>query len=269
MQQEDDGLKVSVLASGSTGNCTYIETKEHHILIDAGLSGKKIEGLMASIGRDMHDVDSLFVTHEHSDHRKAVGILARRYGLDVYANQGTWDAMDGKIGKVDVTQKHILAPDSTLSLGDMDVESFSVSHDAAEPQFYAVHSGGKTFVVLTDTGYVSDHVEGVIKDADAYLMECNHDVEMLRMGSYSWPLKQRILGDTGHLSNEDGADAMMDVLGRHTKRIFLGHLSQENNMKSLAHLTVASILEDHDFGVDHDFKILDTDPEKASGLVTL
>ncbi len=100
-------------------------------------------------------------------------------------------------------------------------------------------------------------------------MECNHDVEMLRMGSYSWPLKQRILSDTGHLSNEDGADVMMDVLGNHTKRIFLGHLSQENNMKSLAHLTVASIMEDHDFGVNHDFKILDTDPEKASGLVTL
>lgn len=154
-------------------------------------------------------------------------------------------------------------------MGDLDVESFTVSHDAAEPQFYAVHSGGKSFVVLTDTGYVSDHVEGVIKNADAYLMECNHDVEMLRMGSYSWPLKQRILSDTGHLSNEDGADVMMDVLGNHTKRIFLGHLSQENNMKSLAHLTVASIMEDHDFGVNHDFKILDTDPEKASGLVTL
>lgn len=269
MQEQNDSLKVSVLASGSTGNCTYIETAEHKILIDAGLSGKKIENLMQSIGRDLSDVDSLFVTHEHSDHRKGVGVLARRYGMDVYANQGTWDAMASKIGKIPTEQKNIIAPDSVLSIGDLDVESFTVSHDAAEPQFYAVHSGGKSFVVLTDTGYVSDHVEGVIKDADAYLMECNHDVEMLRMGSYSWPLKQRILSDTGHLSNEDGADVMMDVLGNHTKRIFLGHLSQENNMKSLAHLTVASIMEDHDFGVNHDFKILDTDPEKASGLVTL
>ncbi|KRM75830.1 MBL fold metallo-hydrolase [Secundilactobacillus collinoides] len=267
---ENEGLKVCVLASGSTGNCTYIETNEHKVLVDAGLSGKKIENLMASVGKDMQDVDSLFVTHEHSDHRKSVGILARRYpGLNVYANEGTWDAMAPKIGKVATEQKNLFAPDTTLSMGDLDVESFTVSHDAVEPQFYAFHSGGKSFVILTDTGYVSDHVEGVISNADGYLMECNHDVEMLRMGSYSWPLKQRILSDTGHLSNEDGADVMMDVLGNRTKRIFLGHLSQENNMKSLAHLTVASIMEDHDYGVDHDFKILDTDPEKASGLVTL
>jgi len=112
---------------------------------------------------------------------------------------GTWDAMDSKIGKVELAQKHLFAPDTVQTFGDIDVESFSVSHDAAEPQFYAIHYHGKTFVILTDTGYVSEHVEGVIKDADAYLLECNHDVEMLRMGEYSWPLKQRILGDKGHL----------------------------------------------------------------------
>lgn len=266
---EVGGMRISVLASGSTGNCTYIETDQHKILVDAGLSGKKLAGLMASIGKDISEVDSLFVTHEHSDHRKSVGILARRYNLNVYANQGTWDAMAPKIGEVPLEKKNLFAPDTTLAMGDIDVESFSVSHDAAEPQFYAFHSDGKSFVILTDTGYVSEHVEGTIRNADAYLMECNHDVEMLRMGSYSWPLKQRILSDTGHLSNEDGADVLMDVLGNNTKRIFLGHRSQENNMKSLAHLTVSSIMEDHDFGVNHDFKILDTEPEKASELLTL
>ncbi len=267
--EETDPLRYSILASGSTGNVTYLETKEHHILIDAGLSGKKIAGLMAQIHRSLDDVDAIFVTHEHSDHSHGVGVLARRYGMDVYANQGTWDAMANKIGKIPLEQKHIIAPNSVKDLGDMDVESFSVSHDAAEPQFYQVHHNNKTFCILTDTGYVSDRVEGTIRDADAYLMECNHDTEMLRMGPYSLPLKQRILSDTGHLSNEEGADALMDVLGRRTKRIFLGHRSQHNNMRSLAHLTVASLMKEHDFGVNHDFKLLDAEPDHPSKLMTL
>lgn len=267
--QEKDSLRYSILASGSTGNVTYLETAHHRILIDAGLSGKRIENLMAKINRSLKDVEAIFVTHEHSDHSHGVGVLARRYGMDVYANQGTWDAMADRIGKIPVEQKHLIAPNSVKDLGDMQVESFAVSHDAAEPQFYQVHHDNKTFCILTDTGYVSDRVEGTIKDADAYLMECNHDTEMLRMGPYSWPLKQRILGDEGHLSNEEGADALMDVIGPRTKEIFLGHRSQHNNMRSLAHLTVASLMEQHDFGVDHDFQLHDAEPATPSKLLTL
>lgn len=266
---EQDPLRYSILASGSTGNVTYLETNEHRILIDAGLSGKKIENLMAKIDRSLADVDAIFVTHEHTDHCHGVGVLARRYGMDVYANKGTWDAMASKVGKIALDQKHIIAPNSVKDLGDIDVESFAVSHDAAEPQFYQVHHNNKTFCIITDTGYVSDRVEGTIRNADAYLMECNHDTEMLRMGLYSWPLKQRILSDTGHLSNEEGADALMDVVGSRTKQIFLGHRSQHNNMRSLAHLTVASMMEKHDFGVNHDFKLNDAEPDKPSQLLTL
>ena len=266
---EQDPLRYSILASGSTGNVTYLETDEHRILIDAGLSGKRIENLMAKIDRSLTDVDAIFVTHEHTDHCHGVGVLARRYGMDIYANQGTWDAMASKIGKIPLEQKHIIAPNSVKDLGDIDVESFAVSHDAAEPQFYQVHHNNKTFCIITDTGYVSDRVEGTIRNADAYLMECNHDTEMLRIGPYSWPLKQRILSDTGHLSNEEGADALMDVLGSRTKRIFLGHRSQHNNMRSLAHLTVATIMERHDFGVNHDFQLVDAEPDKPSKLLTV
>ena len=154
-------------------------------------------------------------------------------------------------------------------MGDIDVESFAVSHDAAEPQFYQVHHNNKTFCIITDTGYVSDRVEGTIRNADAYLMERNHDTEMLRMGLFFWPLKQRILSDTGHLSNEEGADALMDVLGSRTKRIFLGHRSQHNNMRSLAHLTVSTMMEWHDFGVNHDFQLVDAEPDKPSKLLTV
>lgn len=265
----EDDMKISVLASGSTGNVTYIETPQHKMLVDAGLSGKKIEALMNSIGRDLSDVDALFLTHEHTDHIKGAGVLARRYNLDLYANQGTWNAITPKIGPIPEAQKNIFEVGKTKSFGDLDAESFAVSHDAAEPQFYEFHHNGKSFVILTDTGYVSERVEGQIENADAYLFEVNHDVEMLRMGSYPWPLKQRILSDHGHLSNEAGANALMDVMGYNTKKIFLGHLSLHNNMKELAHLTVASMMKNKDLGVGHDFQLLDTDHAVASKLTVI
>ncbi|KRL05828.1 MBL fold metallo-hydrolase [Liquorilactobacillus oeni] len=269
LKKPADTMKVSVLASSSSGNVTYIETPHKRLLVDAGLSGKKVAALMGSINRDLNDVDGILVTHEHSDHCKGVGVLARKYHLDVYANEGTWNAMAHKIGKVPLEQKHIFGMGEIKTFGDLDVESFGVSHDAAEPQFYELHHGGRSFVILTDTGYVSEHLEGLIKDADGYLIECNHDTEMLRMGVYPWSLKQRILSDQGHLSNDDGAAAIIDVLGNHTKKIYLGHLSQDNNMKELAHVTMSSTLKQHDLAVGHDFSILDTDPEKATPLTII
>ncbi|WP_261807227.1 MBL fold metallo-hydrolase [Lapidilactobacillus luobeiensis] len=265
----NQGLLVSVLASSSSGNVTYIETPGRKVLVDAGLSGKKISALMTSIDRKLEDVDAIFVTHEHSDHIHGVGVLARRYGMDVYANEGTWQAMSHKIGKIAPEQQHVFELGSTLSLGDLDIESFGVSHDAAEPQFYQFHHDDHAFAILTDTGYVSENVAGVIKNADGYLMECNHDLEMLRNGFYPWSLKQRILGDQGHLSNHDGAATLMEVLGKRTKKIFLGHLSQENNVKTLAHQTVNDFLADHDLAVGSDFNIYDTDPAVADPLTLI
>lgn len=267
--EQSQGMFVSVLASSSSGNATYIETPKQKVLVDAGLSGKKLAELMSSINRDLNDVDALFVTHEHSDHIHGVGVLARRYHLDVYANEGTWQAMAPKIGKVALEQQHIFEMGTTMTLGDLDIESFGISHDAAEPQFYQFHHEDKAFAILTDTGYVSDRVAGTIKDADGYLMECNHDLNMLRNGLYPWSLKQRILGDRGHLSNDDGAETLMEVLGQRTKHVFLGHLSQENNFKDLAHATVTETLRNHDYGVGHDFKIIDTDPAIADPLIKI
>ena len=134
---------------------------------------------------------------------------------------------------------------------------------------YRFHKENRSFVMLTDTGYCSDYMRGVIENADGYLMESNHDLEMLRMGPYPWNLKQRILGDRGHLSNEDGALVMTDVIGNRTKRIYLGHLSKENNMKELAHLTMENVLKEKDFGVGHDFEIYDTDPDEATELFSI
>ncbi len=264
--ETQDQIKYSILASGSTGNATYIETPHRRILVDAGLSGKKIEERMAKINRSLADVDGIFVTHEHSDHIQGVGVLARRYNLPIYANAGTWAAMRDKIGKINPEQQFELPPASVLDLGDLQVESFAVSHDAAQPQFYQLHHDQQTLCIITDTGYVSEQVAGTIRNADAYLMECNHDPEMLRNGPYTWSLKQRILGDEGHLSNEEGAEALMDVIGPKTKQVVLGHRSQHNNYRELAHLTVQGILQAQGLGVDHDFQLWDAEPDQPLPL---
>ncbi|USS90421.1 MBL fold metallo-hydrolase [Fructilactobacillus carniphilus] len=264
-----DDFKISVLSSGSGGNCTYIETPQHKVIQDAGLSGIRIKRLMEGIGKDLADVDTMLVTHEHTDHAKGVGILARKYGMNVYANEETWRAMDGKIGKIPVEQKYVFDPDTTELWGDLDVESFTVAHDAAHAQFYNYHHNGKSFVIITDTGSVSDHVAGLIRNADAYLFECNYDPEMLMNGDYSYSTKLRINSSTGHLSNQDSTEILMDVMGLKTKRIFLAHRSHHNNTKALARLTVASIMKNNGLGVGHDFQLFDTDVEKASPLLNL
>ena len=134
---QEQGLKVSLLASGSSGNATYIETPKQKILVDCGLTGKAITAQMEKIDRSISDVDAILVTHEHSDHIKGIGVLARKYGIPIYANEKTWQAMAGKIGKVALEQQEIFNTGETLTFGDLDVMSFAVSHDAAAPQFYS------------------------------------------------------------------------------------------------------------------------------------
>jgi len=223
----EEGFKYSILASGSSGNSFYLETPKKKLLIDAGLSGKKITGLLAEIDRKPEDLDAILIT-----------------------------------------QKHIFEMGKTKTFGDIDIESFGVSHDAAAPQFYRFMKDGKSFVMLTDTGYVSDRLAGIVADADGYLIESNHDVEILRAGSYAWRLKQRILSDLGHLS-KDGADAMIRTLGNRTKKIYLGHLSKENNIKELAHMTMENQLARADLAVGHDFEVLDTSPDTATPLTKI
>lgn len=264
-----DDLQISVLASGSSGNAIYVESPTTRLLVDSGLSGKKIAELMNQINRDPKDLDAILVTHEHSDHIQGVGVMSRRYDLDIYANDKTWEAMENKIGNIKTEHKFLFDKTEIKTIGDIDILSFGVSHDAIDPQFYAFQKNNKQFVILTDTGYVSDRMRAALKNADAYLIESNHDVSMLRMGPYPWSLKQRILSDKGHLSNDDGALALVDLVGNKTKRVYLGHLSKENNMKQIAKDTFKEILQQKDMGVGEDFFLYDTDPNEAQKLFRL
>jgi phosphoribosyl 1,2-cyclic phosphodiesterase len=262
-------LHFSVLASGSTGNSVYVGTDRMKLIVDAGLSGKQMEQLFQKVNVNPKELSGILVTHEHSDHIKGVGILARKYNLPIYANSKTWKAMEHLIGEVPLEQKFMFETGQTQTFMDIDVESFGVSHDAAEPMFYVFHHGQKKIVIITDTGYVSDRMKGIIKNADVYVFESNHDVEMLRMCRYPWSIKRRILSDVGHVSNEDAALAMADVIGDRTTSIYLAHLSKDNNMKDLARMSVQQTLETRDTGVGHRFKLLDTDPKIPTAITAI
>ncbi len=259
----------SILASGSTGNALYVESDEHSFLVDAGLSGKQMEGLFQQIDRELSKLSAIFVTHEHIDHIKGIGVLARKYKLPVYANEKTWKAMENSVGAIPTGQKFVFNMESVKSFGSIDIESFGVSHDAAQPMFYTFHHSGKKLVLITDTGYVSDRMKGTISNADVYIFESNHDVQMLRMGRYPWNIKRRILSDVGHVSNEDAAIAMSEVIGDRTKRVYLAHLSQDNNMKDLARMSVAQTLESRGIMVGEQIELYDTDPKTPTILTAV
>ncbi|MDM5201559.1 MBL fold metallo-hydrolase [Fictibacillus enclensis] len=261
-------LQFSVLASGSTGNAIYVETGKSRLLVDAGLSAKQMKLLFEKAGCcELDQLDGILVTHEHSDHIKGLGVLARKYKLPVYANAKTWKAMNGLIGEVDSEQKFEFEMESVKTFGDLEVESFGVSHDAAEPMFYVFHHEGKKLTLMTDTGYVSDRMKGITKHSDAFVMESNHDINMLMMGRYPWNIKRRILGDHGHISNEDCGYALNDLIGDQTKRIYLAHLSKDNNMKDIAHLAVKQTLESKGFVIGEDLQLHHTDATEPTELV--
>lgn len=262
-------LQFSVLASGSTGNALYVQTNKQKLLVDAGLSGKKMIELLEKVAVDPKQLDGILVTHEHSDHIKGVGVLARKFSLPIYANKKTWLAMEKTLGSIPTEQKFHFECGEVQTFADLDVETFAVSHDAAEPMFYIFHYEGKKLVIATDMGYVSERIKGKISGANTFIFEANHDINMLTMGKYPWNVKRRILSDVGHISNEDAAYALADVIGEATTSIYLAHLSKDNNMKELARMTVEQILTEQDCSVNEQFFIYDTNPDKPTELAVV
>ena len=266
-------MKFSVLASGSSGNSIYVESCDgrEKVLVDAGLNGKKLAEAMAQIGRCPSQLTGILVSHEHRDHAGGVGVVARRYGIPIYANAGTWIGMDGVIGEIDSDLKFEFRTGDVQGLGSsgFEVESFGVSHDAREAMFFTFHSGGKKLAIVTDTGYVSERVKHVIDNADAFVFECNHDVNMLRSGTYPWHLQQRILGDKGHVSNEDAGITLSEVIGAATRKVFMAHLSRENNYPELARMTLEQTLLSRECPVGSQFFLYDTYPNRATDLIEI
>jgi phosphoribosyl 1,2-cyclic phosphodiesterase len=233
------------LYSGSSGNSIFVSSENTKILIDAGLPGKSIENAMNQIGQTTANVDAIFVTHEHIDHTKGIGVLSRKYDIPIYTNEQTWSAMEKSIGKIKEYNIKIFSGNS-ISIKDMEVENFNISHDAACPNGYSVISEKKKVCIATDLGFFSQEVKNYIEDADIVLLESNHDIEMLKFGPYPYSLKRRILSNVGHLSNEDCGKAIVSITNNKFKNIILGHLSKTNNYPELAYQTVINILRENE-----------------------
>ena len=228
------------IASGSSGNCTYAGAGHTAVLVDVGLSGKKIAEGLNAIDRKPEDIDAILITHEHIDHIAGLGVMARRHHLPIYATPGTIEYLyaSGQVGKIDPGLLHRVHADESFTIGELTVEPFRISHDAAQPVGYRLSCSGKSVAVATDMGCYDDYIISHLKELDGIVLEANHDVNMLEVGPYPYPLKRRILGERGHLSNELAGRLLCDILNDHMEKILLGHLSKENNYEALALATV-------------------------------
>lgn len=223
------------LYSGSSGNALFVQYGNTRLLIDAGKPGKQIGEALQGIGVDPETISGLLITHEHSDHIAGVGVLARRYRLPVYATGGTWAAMEEKIGKIDPSLRREIQAGRDFYLGDIGVVPFPIPHDAADPVGFRLYGGRLSVSTATDLGHFTADVYDAVAGSDLILLESNHDPAMLRANPrYSSWLKQRILGDRGHLSNDACSDALLRLVAAGTGTVLLGHLSGENNTPELA-----------------------------------
>lgn len=233
-------MNIFSIGSGSSGNSICVGGDNSHILIDAGLSGKRIkEGLN---GKDLkpEELSGILVTHEHADHVSGLGVMARRYGLPIYGTAGTIRAVrkNRTLGEIDDGLFHVIERDRDFQVGDLTVHPMHVSHDAADPVAYICSDGKKKIGVVTDLGMYDDYTVTNLQGLDVIFIEANHDVKMLEVGPYPYPLKQRILSDAGHLSNERSGDLLGRILNDYVAHVFLGHLSAQNNYPELAFETV-------------------------------
>jgi len=231
------------LFSGSSGNALFIGAGNTSILIDAGMTGKALEGALRQINVLPETLSGIAVTHEHSDHIKGVGILSRKYHVPIYANERTWNAMAKSIGEIHPANRRIFENDGDFFIGDLALRPFSIPHDAADPVGYRVFYGSHSVATATDMGYARKNVLEALSGVDVLLLESNHDPDLLKINPhYSLYLKQRILGNRGHLSNQASAEALLKLMETGVREVLLGHLSGENNTPELALETHKEIL---------------------------
>lgn len=230
------------LYSGSSGNSLFVQSENTNILVDAGESARKIENALSSINVDMKSLDAILVTHEHIDHVKSLGTLAKKYNIPVYATKETWEAMPNQAEKIDSSLQKIYTPHEQLKIGDLIIYPFSTSHDAVNPCGFSIIYNNKQMSIATDLGYVSKEVSDALEKSSFVLLESNYDSEILKFSRYPYLLKKRISGEYGHLSNSDAAKLVVKLAQKNLNTVMLGHLSKENNFPELAYKTVADEL---------------------------
>ena len=262
-------LGICPLFSGSTGNATLVAAAGTRLLVDAGVSASRLGEALQGLGLAPDELDGVLITHEHIDHIRGVGVMARKYGVPVFANAPTWQAMlrGGKLGEIPARCQVVFNSNQDFYIGRVNVASCITPHDAAQPVSFAFTAAGRKLVLMTDIGHMSrsliDHMEG----ADILMLESNHDLAMLRQNSrYPAYLKSRIMSRHGHLSNETAAKTLGYLAGQGIRHLILAHLSAENNTPSLALETVAAAMEESGLTMGRDVVVRVAAPDRPGDM---
>jgi len=233
-------MRLCSIASGSSGNCIYVGDDTTHLLVDAGISKKRIEAGLSSLNVKGEEISGILITHEHVDHIQGLGVFSRKYEVPIYGTKGTIEGIRkcNNLGKMPDGLLHEITTDNDFIIGDITIRPFRISHDANEPSGYRMNNAEKSVAVATDLGMYDEYIVSNLKNLNAIVLEANHDIHMLEVGPYPYPLKRRVMGDKGHLSNELSGRLLCDILHENLEYVVLGHLSKENNYEELAFETV-------------------------------
>lgn len=264
-------MKICSIASSSSGNCIYVGTDNTHILIDAGISGKRLKAGLEVISLAPDQVDGILITHEHSDHIKGLGVFSRKYKIPIYTTKLTQGKIlsSGLTGIIDETLFREITPDKDFIINDMIIHPFNTSHDAVQPVCYTFKNNNKKISVVTDLGCYDSYITENLKDSNVLFVESNHDIDMLKKGNYPAYLKKRILSDKGHLSNEMSGSLITEVFNGNLKYVLLGHLSRENNQPQIAYKSVSTKLSGYKAECIPDIELIVSEREEITGLITI
>ena len=236
-------LKFYSLYSGSTGNSLLLSSQNTKILIDSGVSAKKIIDGLSSANTDISEIDAILVTHEHSDHIQSLGTISSKYHIPVYANKKTWDAMPTQRDKIDDSLQNFFITNEDFEIGDISIHSFSIPHDAADPCGFNFFHNKEKISVATDIGHMTTNIMNCLENSKFLLLEANYEPEVLKCSRYPYPLKVRIAGPDGHLSNQIAGKTISHLIDSGLQSVMLGHLSKENNFPELARRSVTEELQ--------------------------
>ncbi len=252
-------MRACVLSSGSGGNCTYIESLSTKLLIDLGTSSLYAEKKLQELGIDPNYIDGIFITHSHVDHIKGIKVFLKKYHTKLYLSSTILhDIYD------EIKPEYYEIIDQNVTLNDINITMFKISHDTDDANGFVFENNGRSIVYVTDTGYINNRNHKLLTNRNLYIFESNHDVEMLMNGHYPYHIKQRILGDKGHLSNKDSAYYLSKFIGNETKCVILAHLSKDNNTKELALETLRESLKNSQKEFDN---ILIAEQDKRTELI--
>ena len=242
-------LKFCSLYSSSTGNSLLVQSENTNIIVDAGVSGKKIIEALSSVDVCIESIQAIIVTHEHTDHTLSLATLSKKYNIPIYANDKTWSVL--KQDKIASCNKKLFTPYESFEIGDLEILPFRIPHDAIDPCGFNISNNGTKISIATDLGYIDSKIFSHLKNSSFVLLESNYDPEVLKCCSYPFSLKQRISGPTGHLSNNSAGQVICELYNHGLKSAMLGHLSKESNFPELAYHTVADALQSNNISKDN------------------